>query len=132
MQPQLPLLVYDDQCPLCVRFKETLGRLAGFESLNFWPLSNAHIFEIYPQLSPDACLEELHYLDGNGAIFAGTKAIEQLMRQNSMVEKFAWLVESGMGQKALDFFYSKSKELRQSLIKECQGCKKKRHPTHSP
>ena len=76
----------------------------------------------FPQLNKEECLKEPHFIDENFNIFKGKEAITQIIKRFPHAEKFSWLIESGMGQKAIDFFNKVAKSLREEFIKDCKGC----------
>ena len=118
----LPCMLYDDLCPLCVRFKQTLEKIPGTKEISMVPLSNIEIFEIYPQLNKKNCKKELHILDCNQKVHKGSSAIEFLVNKFPMVSKFAWLIESEVGKKALNYFYQTANNYREKLKKRCEEC----------
>lgn len=122
--PSLPLLLFDDQCPLCVRFTESL-KLAGRERApSFLSIHHPQLQTLFPTLKPSDCAETIHYLDARAVLFTGPEAIAEIIKLIPAAEKFAWLIDSAMGQKAMDFFYSTANRMRDSLLNRCGACKK--------
>lgn len=118
-----PILLYDEKCSLCLRFKQAFERLPGASNITLISIYNEEVFNNFPQLDPEATFQEMHYLDGEGNIFAGKDALTQLMVEFPLVKKFAWLIESNMGQKAVSYFNQVAKNYRDRLIKDCNNCK---------
>lgn len=118
-----PILLYDDNCTLCTRFKQSLERLSGAEQITFVSIHDNEIYEKLPEISKDECQKELHFIDRNNNIFKGANAILELKKEFPLVEKFAWLIESGMGEKAINYFYKMANKYREMALKECHNCK---------
>lgn len=120
---ELPILLFDEKCPLCLRFKLALERLSGASQITFVSIHNEEIYQVFPEIDPELAFKELHYLDENGGIYAGKDALTKLMLDFPPVKKFAWLIESNMGQKAVTYFNQVAKNYRERLIKDCINCK---------
>jgi len=119
----LPILLYDEKCPLCLRFKQTFERIPGTSHVTLVSIYQDEVFQAYPQLNREAAFQDLHYLSEKGEVFAGKEALTQLIEEFPLVKKFAWLIESNMGQKALSYFNQVAKNYRDRLIKDCNNCK---------
>lgn len=122
--PKLPLILFDDQCPLCVRFTQSL-KLAGREKApDFLSIHHPALTSIFPTIDVNALQESIHYLDARSVVYTGTEAVSEIIKLVPAAEKFAWLIDSAMGQKAMDFFYNTANRMRDSLLNRCGACKK--------
>tara|TARA_Y100000782_G_scaffold115631_1_gene163109 strand:+ start:137538 stop:137819 length:282 start_codon:yes stop_codon:yes gene_type:complete len=90
------------------------------------PLQDESLFENFPQLNKSECEQEIHLLKLDGEAIGGAEVIEYLVSMFPGVQKFAWLVESESGKKAVSYFYDKVNELREKVKKDCPGCGKER------
>ena len=88
-------------------------------------IHNNEIYETYPELEKEKCSETMHLIDDEGKIHKGSNAINYLIAKIPEVSKFAWLAQTGMGKKAIDFFYSMANKYREGLKNDCPTCKKK-------
>jgi len=122
-----PILLYDSECSLCTRFKQSLERLSTFDDLTMVSIHDEQIYNEYPQLNKEECDEAIHLIDSELNILKGTHAIEFLLKKNPAVAKFAWLIESEQGQKTLNYFYSMANKYRETLKKKCLTCNNKGH-----
>ncbi len=122
----LPVLLYDSECVLCNRFKQALEHVSGAEILTMVSIHEDEIYNEFPFLSKEECHENLHIIDENGNIHIAGDAITYLTHKFPVVKNFAWLAETGMGKRAVDFFYQMANKYRQYSSKECEGCKKSR------
>jgi predicted DCC family thiol-disulfide oxidoreductase YuxK len=122
MKYQLPLILYDPECPLCLRFKQGLHFLD--KSLTFVSAREDEVYQSFPELSQDRCLEKVHMITSEGAILAGPEVVDYLVKSLPGVSKFAWLLENEQGQKVKDYFYQKVEELRElsSKKEDCNQC----------
>lgn len=121
-KPKLPILLFDQECPLCVRFKETLIRTEGFENLNPIAYQNDEVYIAYPSLSKENCAAEIHLLLEDESILKGSDALAYLLKLNPSISKFSWLIESNMGKKAIDYFHQMTDYYRQVARKRCSSC----------
>lgn len=126
MKYQLPLILYDPECPLCLRFKQGLHFLD--KNLNFVSAREAEVFDEFPQLSPQACLESVHMITSDLKILKGSEVVDHLLETLPGVSKLGWLLDNDQGKKVKDFFYNKVEELRALASKkdsECPQCPRK-------
>lgn len=69
------LVLYDDQCPLCIFQMKLLTWLDWLGKLALVPLTDPHAAAIAPQLSREALLEAMHCVAKNGRIYRGARCI---------------------------------------------------------
>ena len=119
---QLPCLLYDEACPLCLRFKQSLQRIELDIKLFYYPIQDKHLYAKFSQITESDTSKEIHLILSNSQVLRGSEVISYLAKQNQAVHKFSWLIESKMGQKAIDIFYKTSNKYRQTLRKCCQKC----------
>jgi predicted DCC family thiol-disulfide oxidoreductase YuxK len=119
----LPLLLFDDRCTLCLRFKQALERIPESGEIRMVSIYHQPIYEEFPHLNREECQKHVHFINEKGEIFKGEEAIAQLVIKFPIIKKFSWLITSGMGQKALRYFHKIAKSYREKLIKECKNCK---------
>lgn len=116
-------LFYDSECSLCLRFKQALDRIPGTSNVQKVSIHEPNAFANHPKLSKEQCEKEVHLVDENGNVLVGDEVIEYLISKFPGVEKFSWLLESGMGQKAVEYFNTIAKLTRETLRKRCSTCK---------
>jgi predicted DCC family thiol-disulfide oxidoreductase YuxK len=116
------IILYDENCSLCKRFKEALERIPGTEKISMVSVHDENIYATFPQLDINECLKEIHFLDSNLNIYKGKDAVTQIIKRFPLAEKFSWLIESDMGQKAISYFNDIAKSYREHLIKDCKNC----------
>ena len=122
MNDHLPIILYDPECPLCLRFKQGLEFLD--KSLTFVSARDDQIYLFFPELDKKACLEKVHLITSERLILAGPEVVDYLVKTLPGVSKFAWLLENEQGRKVKDFFYHKVEELRELSTKkdDCHQC----------
>jgi len=123
MKDSLPIVLFDPECPLCLRFKQGLEYLD--KSIHFVSARNNEIYSHYPELCPQNCLEKVHLITEEKKILVGPDVVEYFVQRLPGISKFAWLLESNQGQKVKDFFYQKVEELREISLRkksECDEC----------
>jgi predicted DCC family thiol-disulfide oxidoreductase YuxK len=122
---RFPILLFDEECSLCLRFKQSVESVAGKERINTISLHNPDVYGRFSFLSKDRCQAELHLLLGDDAsdLLCGGDALSYLVNLFPAIKKFSWLIDSGAGQKAVKFFYKTANLYRESLLNRCPGCK---------
>jgi predicted DCC family thiol-disulfide oxidoreductase YuxK len=122
MELKLPLLIYDDQCPLCVRFKQGLERLDLNHILTYVPLSSESVFKQFPQLDPEICRTKVHFLRTDGGVVTGQEVVVEVVKIIPGVGKLAWLLETDVGKSASSYFLDHVENLRKKLQEKDKSC----------
>jgi predicted DCC family thiol-disulfide oxidoreductase YuxK len=122
MNYQLPLILFDPECPLCLRFKQGIQYLD--KNLTFVSARDEEIYQAFPELNRQTCLEKVHLITTERTILAGPEVVDYLVKTLPGVSKFAWLLDNEQGKKVKDFFYQKVEELRELSQKKdnCNQC----------
>lgn len=116
------LIIYDTECPLCVRFKKGLSIMDIKNIITFKELQDQSIYIEYPQLNFEACSEEIHMIDPDGKIYRGGEVISQLIQELPGASKLSWLIEKESSKKTLDFFYKSLNKIRTGSTDDCPKC----------
>ena len=128
---KLPILIYDHRCSLCLRFKQSLDKLSESEHIQKVSIHNEEIYKTFPMLDKKLCHEAIHIIDSSKNVHIGPDALSWLINEIPAVSKFAWLAESEIGKKSIDFFYKMAQKYRSSLLNRCPTCKNKDHKHRS-
>ncbi len=122
-----PCLLYDNECALCRRFKESLERIELKEKLHFYPIQEKAIYKFFPFINEEDAFQEIHLIidPKKPLVLKSEQVIKYLTEQNSKVRKFSWLIESEIGQKATNIFYRSINKYRETLRKQCPKCRVK-------
>ena len=122
MNYHLPLILYDPECPLCLRFKQGLQYLDN--NLTFVSAREDEVYLQFPYLNRQACLEKVHLITSDNLVLSGPEVVDYLIKTLPGVSKFAWLLENDQGRKIKDYFYQKVEELRELSTKknDCNQC----------
>jgi predicted DCC family thiol-disulfide oxidoreductase YuxK len=125
MNDQLPLILYDPECPLCLRFKQGLSLLD--KNLRFRSAREPEVYEDFPELNRQECLKQVHLITSQKEILAGPAVVEYLLQTLPGVSKFAWLLDNESGTRVKDYFYQKVEELRELThrTEDCEECPRK-------
>ncbi|MAF76904.1 MAG: hypothetical protein CME60_01995 [Halobacteriovoraceae bacterium] len=123
-----PCLLYDEQCPLCKRFAQSLQRIHLKTKIHYYSIYNEEVYKQLPFLNKDEVFDEVHLVlaANKSAVLRGSHAVQFLASENPAVKKFAWLIESEMGQKAMDVFYTGLNKCRKTLHVRCPKCKNRK------
>lgn len=120
MKDHLPLILFDPECPLCLRFKQGLEFLN--KELNFVSAREEEIYARFPELVRQECLARVHMITAEKKILVGPEVVDELLKSTPGVSKFAWLLDNDQGKKVKDFFYQKVEELRELSKKKDTDC----------
>lgn len=131
---QTPCLLFDEECPLCKRFAQSLQRIEFKNKIHFYSIYNDDVYRKLEFLDKAQVFEEIHLILGpdKGSVLKGAQVVQFLAAENPKVKHFAWLIESDMGQKATEAFYKGINKCRKSLHARCPKCKNKRKQNLSP
>lgn len=124
MQKNKYIILYDANCPLCNRFKQGLSHLLPSQ-FEFRSIQDENTLLDFPQFTREQLLQTVHMVTPEGNILTGADLIEVMAKHTPVVSKFAWLLETGVGHKATEFFYEKINQMKQQLTEKCGSCNKK-------
>ena len=119
-----PVLLFDSECALCVRFTQGLKFLDKKKIINLLPIQDEAIYEEFTFLNFEDCSEVIHLIDEDGKVHKGGEVIKYLALKIPGVSKLSWLIESDSTQKAMDAFYEKVNSVRKSNQEKrnCTSC----------
>jgi predicted DCC family thiol-disulfide oxidoreductase YuxK len=80
-RPQHDTVFYDGHCRFCRGQIATLRRLDLAGSLRFISLHDPVVARDFPELEPEALLQEMHVVDASGHARAGADAVRYLSRK---------------------------------------------------
>lgn len=119
MKHHLPLVLFDPECPLCLRFKQGLEFLD--RDLTFVSARDEAIYEDFPELIRQDCLVTVHMVTIDRKILKGSEVVDYLVKTLPGVSKLAWLLDNEQGKRVTEFFYRKVEELRDIVQKKNEG-----------
>jgi predicted DCC family thiol-disulfide oxidoreductase YuxK len=116
----LPLVLFDPECPLCLRFKQGLSFLD--KNLTFVSAREDEVYAAFPELDRQACLEAVHMITADKKILKGPEVVDYLVETLPGVSKLAWLLDNEQGKKVKNYFYEKVEELRELTNRKDSDC----------
>ncbi len=119
-----PILLYDSECTLCVRFKKALELIDLKKTVVYKSIYETSIYIDYPELSQEECERIIHLIASDGKIYVGAEVIEFLLVRFPGVKKFSWLLEGDSTKKAFKVFYKQINDMRMMKKKNCYSCGK--------
>jgi len=122
MDYKLPLLIYDDQCPLCLRFKQGLERFDLNRIITYVPLSSEDVFAHFPQLNREKCRTKVHYIREDGSVLMGNEVVSEVMKNIPAVGKLAWLLETDVGKSVSNYFFDHVEKIRKKIQEDSEDC----------
>lgn len=124
VKPELPILLFDSECPLCVRFKDSLMRIEDAKKITAISINDDSIYDHYPMLNKEECERVVHYITKDEKVLKGEEVISHLAKLFPLVNKFSWLIESDMGQKVTKYFHNRTSAYRKYVKRKCPSCSK--------
>jgi predicted DCC family thiol-disulfide oxidoreductase YuxK len=115
-----PLIIYDDNCQLCCRFKEALEMIDRSHLVQFIPLSDESFFSQVPLVNFEDCEKVVHLITEKNEVLKGDEVVRYLLALIPGVRAFSWLLESTGGQRASKVFYETIEKLKKR--KNCSRC----------
>lgn len=110
-------VIYDQGCWFCLSLKKIMEKLPHFQR-NYSFLSQAEFAVYHPNQFFDQ--DKLHLLRSDGIFLSGTKAWEQLIKEEPFLKKFLWMAEKiGIAEKPLATFIEKSGLKMRRLCLSC-------------
>jgi predicted DCC family thiol-disulfide oxidoreductase YuxK len=94
MKDAANIVLYDDQCPMCTFQMRVLTWLDWFNTTTLLPMSNPHVAEIAPNLTPEALQAAIHCLTPDGRTYRGARCIRYIgMRMPLLIPiaLFLWI-----------------------------------------
>ncbi|WP_049561187.1 DCC1-like thiol-disulfide oxidoreductase family protein [Limnoraphis robusta] len=122
---QKPEILYDGLCPLCIRSMTVLCYFDWFNRLIYSDLEQRWktIAETHPQISLQACLEEMHLILPNGAVKKGFFAFREILRYIPILWPLQLVLylpgSSNFGPKIYKFVASRRKRFNQCSFETC-------------
>ncbi len=122
---QKPEILYDGQCPLCIRSMTVLCYFDWFNRLIYSDLEQrwSTLAQTHPQISLQACLEEMHLILPNGAVRKGFFAFQEILRYIPILWPLRLLLSvpgsSHFGPKIYTFVASRRKRFTQCSFETC-------------
>lgn len=74
-------VIYDDRCPLCVNMMEWMGKKLDLTGCAFVPCDSPERRERFPLITSERCRAAILLISGDGGIFEGDRAIEEVLRR---------------------------------------------------
>jgi len=122
---QKPEILYDGQCPLCIRSMTILCYFDWFNRLIYSDLEKRWqtLAETHPQISLQACLEEMHLILPNGAVRKGFFAFREILRYIPILSPLRLVLylpgSSTFGPKIYTFVASRRQRFSQCSFETC-------------
>ena len=104
-------ILFDDECTMCLRFKQGLALIDRNDHINFLSLNDDESFKNFPFIKKSEAKDKVHLIRGE-EIYVGGEVISELVKLYPSVSKLAWLLDTQAGKKAMDLFYTKLEDLK--------------------
>lgn len=121
---KLPLIIFDSECTLCVRFTQALKALDQKNEISFESLYSEELYNEFKDLFLEDCKKEVHLILEDQQILKGPQVIEYLVAKIPGVKKVSWLIESKAAKGAMNLFYKKVNSIRLLQKQGCKTCSK--------
>ncbi|MDD0854222.1 DUF393 domain-containing protein [Halobacteriovorax sp. GB3] len=122
MDVKTATLFFDNECPLCLRFKQALERLPGTEHIQMISIHSEEL-KNFPMIDIEECKKQVHLLTEDNDVLVGQDVAEYLIQYIPGVSKFAWLLDTEVGKRAMTKIYRLSEKYRKAVMKTCPSCR---------
>jgi predicted DCC family thiol-disulfide oxidoreductase YuxK len=102
-----PILLYDQDCMICVRIKKGIEYFDQSNSVVFIPIQDQSVYDDFPILNRDECHETVHLITSEGQLVKGDQVIDELVKTIPQASKLYWLFENQTVQKLKKNFYDR-------------------------
>lgn len=75
------VLIYDGECPLCLRARDWVAKRARAGTVEFLTCQSEARAERFPGIAEAACLEAVQFVLEDGAVYAGAEALPHILRR---------------------------------------------------
>lgn len=75
------VLIYDGNCPLCLRARDWVAKRARAGSVEFLTCQSEERVARFPGIAEEACLEAVQLVLADGAVYAGAEALPHILRR---------------------------------------------------
>lgn len=92
--PQAPLcntVLYDGECPICLRAVRQLKRLDSRRTLTFIPAQDPEVPQRFPFISPEALESSMHLVTPGGEVREGADALESILGLLPVLSWAEWM-----------------------------------------
>jgi predicted DCC family thiol-disulfide oxidoreductase YuxK len=86
-----PTLIYDGECPVCLRAVTWAETNIGRETLTFLPCQDPERAERFPEMSHETCMEAMQLVMPDDRVLSGEQALPQLFAMAPRWRWVAWL-----------------------------------------
>ena len=83
------LLLYDGECPICLRARDWIDRHRMPEKLELMPCQDEARPQRAPQVAYEDCMEAMQLVLADGTVYSGADAFEHLF---PLLKRWRWLV----------------------------------------
>ncbi|MBI2425998.1 MAG: DUF393 domain-containing protein [Candidatus Hydrogenedentes bacterium] len=83
----IPVLIYDGECPMCLRARDWVARRSDPATLRLLPCQSPERPAVAPQIPTEACMESMQLVLPDGTVHAGERAFEHIF---PYIRGWAW------------------------------------------
>ena len=94
------------------------------DQILFKELGDTSIYLDHPELSFEACSEEIHMIGIDKRVYRGGEVVSELIKEIPGVSKLSWLLDSESSKKTMDLFYQSLNRIRTATRHDCPKCNK--------
>ena len=99
------VLIYDGDCAMCTRWMERVRRWDRDGRIEALPLQSPVVAARFPQLTHDALMEAMHFVEPDGRVSAGAQAAERMLRILPLGGGLGWLFHLPGARRIADRVY---------------------------
>lgn len=109
-------VIFDDNCPICIKGVELLDRLDKMGLVELVPLSQATLPDGRPLPSKKALAEQMHVISSDGQVWRGAEAVTKLTSLFPQSQFVATFLRLPLIRSAAKFVYARVAANRLALV----------------
>lgn len=123
MNKELPTLIFDPKCSLCLRIKALIQTIDLKKRIRLVSLYDPTLFERFNNLSFDECYGKVHYIDEQENVWVGADAVEEILKRLAPHPLTKKLVETKLSRLAFGVAYDFINAYRLKKSPPCDMCR---------
>lgn len=90
--PEKPVLIYDGECPVCIRAVDWIRARSDPDAFEFLSCHADELAKRFPRIEKSACLQAMHLILPDGSVLIGEQAMPEILRRLRGYRRLACLL----------------------------------------
>jgi predicted DCC family thiol-disulfide oxidoreductase YuxK len=120
-KPVKPVVIYDGECPFCIRQIERFKSLDPNNQFDYVPRQQPGVEDRFPILAHSDFDTGMRYIDINGKVEVGADAVYQIARRLPLFRPVAWIYRLPVCKQIVRLVYAWVAANRKRLGQTCEN-----------